>query len=434
MKSWILLAALAACAHKPSMTTTLVGTGLDRLEVAPADGPWAPAAEDPALLATGQWIEVDGVAAYVYVDGEKGMSARWQDPGAEGMVHIRRLMWAPAAHRVLSADEVAARGLPATPDWLAAYGPQPRPGTPYGAWRAAPELRHRFHPDYPDDLRAIISSGGGRSFEVVWVGLRGCDGLRCTGSLLNQPDGAPGLTVGSVLDVDLTGVARDRLPVGSIPGQAPDPALLRFAAEAPELAGLLQDDTLWEVDMDLLPQDRLVPLGSWGRVGAEPTFLFLGPGGPVALVLGAAGARFQSLTWLPRGWQPMTDAERDALGLPASPQIEGAVPHAPGPWGTWRVDPATAWVFRSPEEPDGVVALLSGSREGLTTGKEPVGTLLVDGCDGALCQGTLTADVERFRAGERFEILVVRPLQVDEHWLPVARPVATSAGGSPSPR
>ncbi len=60
-------------------------------------------------------------------------------------------------------------------------------------WRSDPVLAGRFHPEYPDDLQAIVHNGGPRftdkPAELIWVTVIGKHGKAYRGKILNQPHG-----------------------------------------------------------------------------------------------------------------------------------------------------------------------------------------------------------------------------------------------------
>ena len=262
----VVLPTLAACAgHSPSSAaSSYAATGLAVLDVDGAVGAWAPA-PTPALVPVGRWLRVDGVLAYAYIDPEQGLSVRWDSgaPGSPGSVHIRRVLWAPVGMQVLDDAEATSLGL-SKPDWVDGYGPQPVPGTPFGAWREVPGLAHRFHPDFPDDLRAVIGEQVGTQFvyELVWLRLLDCVALRCEAALLNQPSNLPAIRQGDRLWFDATGADASR-PLAAVPiGRVVPPELASAAATAPELAGMLQDMNAWTFDETGPVAERLVPTGA----------------------------------------------------------------------------------------------------------------------------------------------------------------------------
>lgn len=125
------------------MTAVLDGTALGHwVELALPEPPWATAT--PFL-------------GFVYLDPDAGLSTKGgaaDRPIDEANLIVRLPSGAPG--RVLAADEVAARGLPAAPPWLAHYGPQPRTDAP---WRTAPSMRGRWHKQFPDDTQVLCHDG-----------------------------------------------------------------------------------------------------------------------------------------------------------------------------------------------------------------------------------------------------------------------------------
>ena len=126
----------------------------------------------------GSWVMIDRlpdepIVAFVYLDAHAGPSAKG------GLASERDLARMPSrtirlssetAVRELSPDEIAAYRLPAAPDWLRSYGPQPAPQSP---WHRDPLLAGKFHDRYPDDIQAFIHDGDPRRTrrgpELCWV-------------------------------------------------------------------------------------------------------------------------------------------------------------------------------------------------------------------------------------------------------------------------
>ena len=151
----------------------------------PANAPMdsvAPAAETrpaaPIPWGCWVWLELPGQFAerflgYVYMDPRAGLSAKGDRESVAELaerpgVTVRLPMGVPP--RPLTAEEVAARGLPAAPSWLVHYGPQPDPDSP---WRKDVHLQGRFNESYPDDLQVLVHDGEprrtGRQSELCWV-------------------------------------------------------------------------------------------------------------------------------------------------------------------------------------------------------------------------------------------------------------------------
>ncbi len=83
------------------------------------------------------------------------------------------------------------------------YGPQPEPGTEWGAWRRHPGLRGLFHTECPDDLQVVVHDGGPRMSthpgELVWVRITGVQGDVFRGQLLNQPHNLKSVRLGETI-------------------------------------------------------------------------------------------------------------------------------------------------------------------------------------------------------------------------------------------
>ncbi|NLF68239.1 MAG: DUF2314 domain-containing protein [Candidatus Anammoximicrobium sp.] len=157
-------------------------------------------ATDSAQIPVGAWLRLDlpgqpGLIAFTYLDRQAGFFA--QGRTIEGAMldrkaaTILRLPLPGVCWQPLSAAEVRALGLDTPPNWLQGYGPQPTAGTVWGAWREHPELKGRFHPEYPDDVQVVIHDGGPRRtenrLEVVWLRVSWMDGDVMQGRVLNQP-------------------------------------------------------------------------------------------------------------------------------------------------------------------------------------------------------------------------------------------------------
>src|SRR6185503_9364270 len=98
----------------------------------------------------GSWVMIDRlpdepIVAFVYLDAHAGPSAKG------GLASERDLARMPSRTvrlsadtqlRELAPDEIAAYRLPAQPDWLRTYGPQPAPQSP---WHRDPLLEGKFH-------------------------------------------------------------------------------------------------------------------------------------------------------------------------------------------------------------------------------------------------------------------------------------------------
>jgi len=158
----------------------------------------------------GRWVMIDRfpeepVIAFVYLDPRAGPSAKG------GLASEMELATMPSRTVRLSAEttltelsdaEVHARKLPDQPDWLAHYGKQPDPESP---WHLDPLLAGKFHANHPDDIQTLVHDGDPRRTrrgpELCWVRLLRIDRAptrRVTadyepsrhvyvGELLNQP-------------------------------------------------------------------------------------------------------------------------------------------------------------------------------------------------------------------------------------------------------
>lgn len=353
---WLL--ACLGCAAKQPVSVTRVEfapvADLSRLDVQGPTGAWAPG-PDAELLPLSQWVRVGEVVAWTYVDPQEGASAMWGDGD---VLHIRRVTEEPAGMEVLSDAERSALGLPAVPATMEHYGSQPEPGTRWGAWRSDPRLQGRFHPDYPDDIQALIGTqtADGLYPEQVWVGIRGCGDETCRAALLNQPSVAP-LTRGDPLVVDIADLGPGALPPAWAPGTEPPDGLRALAAG---MGSDGQDDPLWEVDLDQPPEDRLVPMSQWVRVGEEVGYVYLGAIGPEVALLAPDGEfrKARSLDWKTAGMEVLADAEVEALGLPANPAEGMEDQPSPGPWGRWRLDPVLAELLGEGGAPDTLLVQL----------------------------------------------------------------------------
>jgi hypothetical protein len=126
----------------------------------------------------GRWVLIDRmpeepIIGFVYLDAHAGPSAKG------GLASERTIATMPsrtvrlsptlAIHELTEAD-VAARGLPVQPGWLAHYGPQPALDAP---WRHDPHIMDRFNPQFPDDIQALVHDGDPRRMrrgpELCWV-------------------------------------------------------------------------------------------------------------------------------------------------------------------------------------------------------------------------------------------------------------------------
>lgn len=149
----------------------------------------------------GAWIRMSlpgfpDFISFTYVDRQAGLSAKGSSQEASNLAEAPamtvRLPMPGVAWNTLTEEEIRRFHLPQTPSWVEQfYGPQPKPGTRWGAWRYHPKLRGRFHPEHPDDLQVIVHDGGPRMSpnpaELVWVRVTRVEDEFFWGQLLNQP-------------------------------------------------------------------------------------------------------------------------------------------------------------------------------------------------------------------------------------------------------
>ncbi|MEZ4401664.1 MAG: hypothetical protein R3B06_16680 [Kofleriaceae bacterium] len=143
------------------------------------------AGRPPALdgTALGHWVELAlpeppwnrlvPFVGFAYLDAAAGMSTKGgaaDDPALATAPTLTVRLPIGVPSKILSAAEVAARGLPTPPPWLSGFAPQPATDAP---WRTAPALAGRWHRQFPDDLQVLCADGepartGGRP-ESCWV-------------------------------------------------------------------------------------------------------------------------------------------------------------------------------------------------------------------------------------------------------------------------
>jgi hypothetical protein len=142
--------------------------------------PPVPSSTDAASF-LGHWVRLTlmdrAVLGFVYFDPGAGLSARGWLGARSGPPNVTVRLPDPAAQVVaLASAEVESLGLPAVPDWLGVYGPQPSAQAP---WRSDPHLRGRFHPSFPDDLEVLVHDGEPRrtqrQHEKCWVRVRSAE-------------------------------------------------------------------------------------------------------------------------------------------------------------------------------------------------------------------------------------------------------------------
>lgn len=144
----------------------------------------------------GRWVMIDRlpeepIVAFVYLDQHAGPSAKGGlDSEAQlATMPSRTVRLSPqTALRELTDDEVRSRKLPAKPAWLSSFGPQPTRDAP---WRNDPHLAGKFHPQFPDDLQALVHDGDPRRMrrgpELCWVRIQRVENGVYIAALLNQP-------------------------------------------------------------------------------------------------------------------------------------------------------------------------------------------------------------------------------------------------------
>jgi hypothetical protein len=404
----------SGCGSKKTVVYQSISTPV-QLNVDGPIGEWTPS-KSGRLMPTGVWVDVGETTAFSYVDSEKGLSVQWSD-GVH--VEVRRLSTAPESLVVLSDADVAERGLPVQPDWLQRYGTQPVAGSLYGTWRAVPAFARRSHPDYPDDIRAVIggpTSDGRDTFEIIWMRVLDCEGLRCEGSLFNEPNDIVNMHDGDRLWVDLVGTQAGRLPVATLMGQEADPKTVRLAASDSRLEGLIQDDSTWVWDSTLEAGERLPPVSQWGFVGKKLAYFFLTYEGVSAALVEQDGVAFQFVQWMPSGFVALTAEQLVEYELPESLEFEG-VPSQPEPglWGQWRANEATSWLFNTSGTPDS--AWVKTSLE-----SEDLAMVSVMGCEALVCWGWLTPSGGELQTEGLVEFANIRPPDQTGMVFPIVQP------------
>ncbi|MGA2363093.1 MAG: hypothetical protein ABSG73_11615 [Candidatus Aminicenantales bacterium] len=166
-------------------------------------------AEEP--WPAGVWVRLDlanfpNHIWFTYIDPEAGFSAGSDGPersDAPKVSIVARPPWTGITCIPLSDEEVSALSLPAKPDWLQFYGPQPQPGSLWGTWRNDPGLKGKFHPEFPDDIQVLVHEGGARIAkhppEGMWVRVTGSLEGVYTGIVLNTPFGLTNVHKGLVI-------------------------------------------------------------------------------------------------------------------------------------------------------------------------------------------------------------------------------------------
>jgi hypothetical protein len=200
----------------------------------------------------GRWVLIDRmpeepVIAYVYLDAHAGPSAKG------GLASDMNLATMPSRTVRLSPTvklselddaECAARKLPANPTWLSHYGPQPLADAP---WRHDPNMRGKFHKDFPDDIQALVHDGDPRVMrrgpELCWVRIQRVDraATRPVTDVIADHEKQRAVYIGELLNAPhtLQSVKRgDRLKLLSVAGM-PHPLHVTDA--------YLQERLQWEI-------------------------------------------------------------------------------------------------------------------------------------------------------------------------------------------
>jgi hypothetical protein len=164
-------------------------------------------------IPVGVWIRLElprlhDFVGFTYVDPSAGFSAKGAQVRSgvfqeESIVTVRlsqmNIKW-----ETLGDAEIAELGLETRPSWVEEfYGPQPEAGTPWGWWQDHPQLKGRFHTEYPDDLQVIVHDGGPRVSdlrpELVWVRVIGGQGEVFVGHILNEPHQLQSVSQGALI-------------------------------------------------------------------------------------------------------------------------------------------------------------------------------------------------------------------------------------------
>ncbi|QSQ17562.1 hypothetical protein [Myxococcus landrumensis] len=141
------------------------------------------------------WQFPERFLGFTYVDPDVGLSAKGgPESSAEVIEQPAFTVRLPGGFpfRVLTAEEVSTRGLPAAPSWLVHYGPQPDPESP---WRKDPCLAGLFHERHPNDLQVMVHDGEPRrtqrSPEMCWVRVLRAEQGPARRALLNSEQETP---------------------------------------------------------------------------------------------------------------------------------------------------------------------------------------------------------------------------------------------------
>jgi len=126
----------------------------------------------------GRWVMVERlpeepVIAFVYLDPRAGPSAKGGLASEAQLATMpsRTIRLSPQTRLIeLTCAEALARKLPERPDWLAHYGKQPDPESP---WHLDPLLSGKFQSQHPDDIQTLVHDGDPRRTrrgpELCWV-------------------------------------------------------------------------------------------------------------------------------------------------------------------------------------------------------------------------------------------------------------------------
>ena len=125
----------------------------------------------------GRWVWIDRlpdepIIAFVYLDPHAGPSAKGglASEASLATMPTRTVRLSGIDVRELTADEIRVRKLPERPAWVEVYGPQPDAESP---WHNDPLLAGRFHPQFPNDIQALVHDGDPRRTrrgpELCWI-------------------------------------------------------------------------------------------------------------------------------------------------------------------------------------------------------------------------------------------------------------------------
>jgi hypothetical protein len=152
---------------------------------------WVPDVDVPIaerLTPVHQWVRVGDAVYWVALDGHGPRAVPYEHDGVSQVVP-----WRPAGMSVLSEAEIAALGLPATPD-----GRQHPPASLFGTWRLDARLEELLVHDDPDVLWVHVTDG--QDANTLRVAIRACGDAVCEAVLLDDAAGRP---AGSRVSFDL---------------------------------------------------------------------------------------------------------------------------------------------------------------------------------------------------------------------------------------